>query len=193
MAYRELPKSPEVILYHVFSRGNEKRPIFFDQADYQRFLTKLALYQEVVNVPVHGYCLMPNHYQLILEHNDFMPITSFMRRLLTGHAMYINRKYDRVGHLFSRQFAAKPIDSDHYLLQISAYIHTNPYKLDQDIEQYQWSSLQFYIDKKLDTFVKKDRILEYCEGQDMNMGYRAYVRRYLKNNITHQPTVQLVE
>lgn len=170
--------------YHVYNRGVEKRDIFNEQRDYQRFVHCLyefndyeaALpYNFLVNrkeilsknrprdilVHILSFCLMPNHFHLILQQVVDSGITKFMRKLGTGWTMYFNEKYDRSGVLFQGKFKAILIETDEYMLHLSRYIHLNPLELIEPkwkckglknysggkdfLTTYRWSSLQDYI------------------------------------------------
>src|SRR3989344_3057785 len=137
--------------YHIYSRGVEKRDIFFHTTDYNRFV--LLLYTANSSEPVHlsnckdksfleisrgktktivdigAWCAMPNHFHLLLKEKHENGISRFMQKLLTGYSMYFNLKFDRSGSLFQRKFSAKHLDSDEYLKYQYAYIHLNPVAL----------------------------------------------------------------
>jgi putative transposase len=171
--------------YHIYNRGVEKRTIFQNNADYKRFLALLYLansdkiiqfrnnfskttLEEIFKqdrgkqiVAIGAYCLMPNHFHLLLTPLVRGGISKFMLKLQTGYSMYFNKKNDRVGSLFQGTFKSQHIDDDAYLRYIYAYIHLNPAKLKNSnwktqpksfliqlkkfITEYQYSSLQKYI------------------------------------------------
>ena len=133
--------------YHVFNRGVDKRIIYADQYDMDRFFKSLVefnvvdpigslyensflqlggptakLSERLVNII--AYCLNPNHYHLILEQLVDGGISEFMKRL-GGYAWYFNNKYERSGALFQGRFKAIHIDSNEYLLHLSAYVNLN--------------------------------------------------------------------
>lgn len=132
--------------YHVYSRGIEKRAIFLDKKDYERFVlllltansdtpVHLSNYQGIslidiprgeVIVDVIAWCLMPNHFHLLLREKTENGISLFMKKLLTGYSMYFNTKMERKGKLFEGKFQAKHLDYDQYLKYQLAYIHLNP-------------------------------------------------------------------
>lgn len=137
--------------YHVYNRGVDKRQIFLDPADYHRFLELLFLANcsEAINVrdtrKVHtsvflypkkdrlvsigAYCLMPNHFHLLITPLVEGGISTFMNKLSTGYSMYFNKRYERTGSLFQGRYKAQHADSDEYLKYLYAYIHLNPVKL----------------------------------------------------------------
>ena len=137
--------------YHIYSRGVDKRLIFLDNADKQRFVRLLYLcngskpivYKLVQGkgldeidvgdklVSVGAYCLMNNHFHLLLKEKTDGGITKFMSKLMTAYSMYFNKKYKRTGALFESEFKAKFLNTDEYLKYIFSYIHLNPIKLIQ--------------------------------------------------------------
>lgn len=132
--------------YHLYNRGVEKRKIFLDRGDYERFvfllltansdtsvhlsnyrglsLLEIPRGQKIVNIG--AWCLMPNHFHLLIKEIQKNGISLFMRKLLTGYSMYFNVKYQRKGTLFENSFKAKHLDTDQYLKYQYAYIHLNP-------------------------------------------------------------------
>lgn len=133
--------------YHLYNRGVEKRKIFLDTGDRERFATllwtansstpvHLSNYQglslleiprgKITIVDIGAWCLMPNHFHLLVKEKQKNGLSLFMRKLLTGYSMYFNTKYQRKGTLFDRPFRAKHLDTDEYLKYQYAYIHLNP-------------------------------------------------------------------
>jgi len=142
--------------YHVYNRGTEKRIIFLDDHDYQRFLMLLFIannseaihlsdflrdpkknyLKDVLNlerkkpiVAIGAYCLMPNHFHLLLKEIIEGGISLFMNKFQTGYSMYFNKKHKRSGTLFQGTFRAEHANNDRYLKYLLAYIHLNPIKL----------------------------------------------------------------
>lgn len=144
--------------YHVYNRGNRKQDIFLEEADYLKYLEKLREYKEKYNISVICYCLMPNHFHLLLRQDAEIPIYKFMHALHTSHSMNFNFKYGKIGHLFQGKYKQKEVDKDEYLLQLSSYIHLNPItnNLIEKLEDYQWSSYPDYIGLRDGTLCDKD-------------------------------------
>lgn len=137
--------------YHLYNRGTDKRPIFSDAGDCVRFQDLLYLSNSLKSVNVRdvkrtndsvyaydrgepvvaigAYCLMPNHFHILLTPLVDDGVSRFMNKLGTSYSMYFNKKYDRTGTLFEGPFKAKHADSDVYLKYLYAYIHLNPVKL----------------------------------------------------------------
>lgn len=147
MSLRKIP-FVENEFYHLFNRGNDKRTIFHDKEDYQRFIKLLYLANSTKNfvirnirkdlfdsdreqtlVSIGSYCLMPNHFHLLVTQNQNGNISKFMQKLTTGYSMYYNTKYQRTGSLFEGKFKSEHVSSDNYLKYLFSYIHLNPVKL----------------------------------------------------------------
>ena len=176
MPYRE-PIFFEGGFYHVYSRGSEKRKIFLDRADRERFLKRFKEYKSKHAVSVICYCLMPNHYHLLLQQTSKEPISKFISRLNLAYAMYFNKRYDRVGPLFQGRFKAKNIDNDEYLVHLSRYIHLNPRGLIKgiDVENYQWSSLKNYISGD-NEFIDINLVLSYFKKRGGLDEYLSFIK-----------------
>src|SRR5437660_5689124 len=133
-------------LYHVLSRGNNRRRIFNAPADYDKFLSLLA--RQKVRLPffLYAYCLMTNHFHLLIE-RQADDIGKIMHRLLTGYSNYYNRRYRRVGHLFQERHKAILCESDRYLAELVRYLHLNPVRagMVELPEQYQYSGHRAYL------------------------------------------------
>ena len=137
--------------YHLYNRGNDKRKIFLTNNDYQRFIC--SLYAANSSSPIHlsdlrqwskqvwkqerkkvlvnigAYCLMPNHFHLLIKERGAGGITAFMQKLLTSYSSYFNLKHGRTGKLFEGYFKATHVDNDAYLKYLYSYIHLNPVKI----------------------------------------------------------------
>lgn len=130
--------------YHCYNRGTEKRKVFQDAQDYDYFLKSLTAYnsQTVLGklrlhtktdnlespVTILSYCLLPNHYHLILKNNVDNGISKFMQRVSGGYTMYFNKKNERSGALFQGTFKSTYVSSDQDLRQLLAYVSLN-YKI----------------------------------------------------------------
>ena len=137
--------------YHIYARGTEKRKIFIDKKDHDRFVALLFATncKEVIHlsdyprgfkklfyikrsktlVDIGAYCLMPNHFHILVREKEEGGTSRFMQKLMTGYTMYFNKKHQRVGALFSSKFKAEHANTDRYLKYLFSYIHLNPVKL----------------------------------------------------------------
>ena len=131
----------EDIFYHIYNRGVAKTELFRDEDDYCHFeslLERLLLPDESRNqnsrtyptyfgkISLHAYCLMPNHFHLLIKQHKTGALKEFMRSLSVTYAMYFNKKYHRRGALYESTYRAAIIDKDAYLTHVSRYIHLNP-------------------------------------------------------------------
>ncbi len=112
-------------LYHTYSRGNSRNHIFHSDADFRAFLRLLKHVIDEHGWVIHSYCLMPNHYHLLLETPGAM-LSSGMKILNGAYAQRFNKKYGEVGHLFQGRFNSKLIDKDDYFMALLRYINMNP-------------------------------------------------------------------
>ena len=189
--YRKTPFA-ENEYYHIYSRGVEKRKIFLNTKDYDRFIALLYIMNQAGSfrmdnflrdnqndlknifeekrdntlVSILGYCLMPNHFHLILYEHTEGGISKFMGKLLTAYSMYFNTKYERSGPLFTHPFRSQHIENESQYMYVFSYLHLNPLSIidskwkkegiknkkeaEEFLEKYQFSS---YLD-----FLGKDRI-----------------------------------
>src|SRR5512139_4048541 len=115
-------------LYHVTARGNERKPIYRDAEDRQRFLQRLAGVVETYKLAVHTYVLMRNHYHLLVQ-TRMANLARAMRQLNGVYTQDFNRRHHRAGHLFQGRYKALLVDKDAYLLELSRYIHLNPVRV----------------------------------------------------------------
>jgi len=106
-------------IYHVTARGNDRQPIFADDADRSRFLIVLASVVERYRVRCHAYCLMGNHYHLLLETPD-ANLSATMRQLNGVYTQGFNRRHERCGHLLQGRFGAHVVDGQSYLHESAA-------------------------------------------------------------------------
>lgn len=156
--------------YHIYNRGNSKQTIFHENHDYYRFI-KLLFLSNTINqfklfflknpmddfergeqlVQVGAYCLMPNHFHLLVTPQKEHGLSRFMQKVTTGYSMYFNNKYDRTGTLFEGKFKAEHVSDDRYLKYLFSYIHLNPVKLIQS-------------DWKKEGIRNKEEAIKFCES-----------------------------
>ncbi len=143
--------------YHCFNRGIDKRIVFNDRADYERFIQLLYLSnsdrsihrsdlyssttEEVLRIPrgkqlvgIGAFCLMPNHFHLLLNERTEGGISAFMQKLGTAYTMYFNKRAQRSGSLFTKPFRSRHVGQDEYFQHLVHYIHCNP----ADLYEHSW-------------------------------------------------------
>jgi REP element-mobilizing transposase RayT len=129
------------LLYHVTARGNARARTFATDADYEVFLSGLAVARHLDGLLCHAYCLMPNHYHLLVE-TPRANLDAAMQRLNGTYAMRFNRHHELTGHVFQGRYGAKLITDDDYALTVVRYIAANPVQagLCAAPEDWPWSS-----------------------------------------------------
>ena len=165
--------------YHILNRGNNFERIFRNEKDKGKFLALLGKAKDRFSLVIHTYCLMDNHYHLLIETKE-PNLSQAIQWINVSYATYFNRKYSRPGHLFQGRFKAILIEADEYLRPLSRYIHLNPVraKLVSTPDLYFWSSYRALIGKtKTPRFLEIDWLLSNFSKQrkEAIQRYRAFV------------------
>ncbi len=181
--------------YHVTCRGNERISIFRDDTDRRKFINLLEESAEDFGVEVHGFCLMSNHFHLLLK-TPLANLNRFMQRFNTAYIVYFNWKHERVGHLYQGRYKAILVDADNYLLGLSRYIHLNPVRLKRweeaslkekfiFLKSYTWSSFPAYLGIREPSFLHLDMILGMVGGgkRKKEKRYRDFVLKGLREGV----------
>ena len=179
-------------IHHAFNRGNNKEKIFYDRQDYKAFIFRMSLVlgfepkellkNDLTSFPnsririnskpnlfkIHSFCLMPNHFHLLIEQSTDIPISRFILQLCTSFSMYFNKKYKRVGHVFQDRFKSVLVDSDPQLMWNCTYIHMNPVtsNLVNNPEEYEWSSYKDFSEDRNLPITSRDLIPELFENKE---------------------------
>ncbi|MEK7652750.1 MAG: transposase [Patescibacteria group bacterium] len=196
--------------YHIFNRGVDKRKIFSDKYDLQRFFQSMkefntvepigSIYENSFNkdkdknhqlgssasklVGFVCYCLNPNHYHFILKQVSERGIEKFMHRLGTGYTKYFNNKHKRSGSLFQGRFKAVYIDSNEQLLYVSSYVNLNSkvHQLGSSASKLWKSSWDEYVGESKENFCKKDIILEQFKNTNEYKKYALESLEIIREN-----------
>lgn len=197
MPGRNIPLVTEEV-YHVFNRGIAGQPIYHDKRDYQRFLNLIKYYQNIHPFPryskflnlshemrnavlqklrsqsnflvdIFGFCLMPNHFHILLKQRHEKGTSLFLSNLTNSYTRYFNTKQKRIGPLFQGKFKAVRIEDDEQLLHVVRYIHLNPYtssliKTIAELKTYPYSSIQDYILQKDYQITDTDQVLSHFKN-----------------------------
>ena len=161
--------------YHVINRGNNQENIFKNKRDREKFLEYLAIAAERFSIVVHTYCLMNNHYHLLVQTPE-PNLSMAVQWINVSYATYFNRKRGRTGHLFRGRFKAILVDADEYLKHLSRYIHLNPVraKLVANPKAYDWSSYRaFIVARSAPAFLEIDWLLSHF-GKSKKVARRKY-------------------
>ena len=172
-------------VYHITSRGNAKERIYLDDEDYARFLDCLCLVVKRFNWILHAYCLMSNHYHLLIETPDGN-LSRGMRQLNGIYTQQFNRKHNRIGHVLQGRYKAILVDKDNYLLELCRYIVLNPVRagIVRQPRQWRWSSYKDTAGyaKGISCLTKDWILLQFAnERGKAEMRYREFVHEGLKS------------
>lgn len=189
--------------YHIYNRGVASQPTYFLKKDYQRFLNTLQYYRfnnlslrlshflngseeernklmkkflhiDNKSVDIIAFCLMPNHFHLLLKQITDNGISKFMKKVGDSYTRYFNTRHVRVGPLFQGAFKVTHISNDEQLIHISRYIHLNPlvsYVIkEQELLTYPWSSLTYYLSGDI-SFVNSKEVLVFFKSPDIYLKF----------------------
>ena len=178
--------------YHVIQRGNNKSPIFFSNNDYFFFLD--VLQEAKIKHPcfVYGYCLMSNHFHLLIEPKEKNNVSLLMKLLGAKYVRYVNKAYNRTGTLWEGRFKCALIEEELYFLTCLCYIETNPVKAGVvDLpELYRWSSYRFRAYGEESPVLDLDA---WYKGLGVTPQERQLHYRQLVQNTIPEPTYKLVK
>jgi REP element-mobilizing transposase RayT len=175
-------------IYHVTIRGNNRRDLFADNEDRERFLARLGEYGEEYGVRVYAFCLMANHVHMVIETPN-ANLGRFLHRLQTAYTVYHNLRHRQSGHLTQGRYKAKAVEGDEYLLKLARYVHLNPVFVGEVARQpmkdrrkvlrgYRWSSYRRYMGRREWGFVDEAPLLAMMPGRNVGrqrVAFRAYV------------------
>ncbi len=166
--------------YHVYNRGNNRQPIFFERENYLYFLRQLKKYLVAEGEEIIAYCLMPNHYHLLI-HIGAQDFGKSIQPLALSYTKAINKRYGRTGTLFQGRFQAGRVDREEYLLHLSRYIHANPVMagLVDKPEDWEFSSYRDYIGLRGGKLPNSDVVLSQFGTLD---AYRVFVEAYVESD-----------
>jgi putative transposase len=210
-------------IYHILNRGIDKRKIFRDKQDYLRFIHNLFVLnnQNLVNnvfysfrtgtnddsrkprkmlVSILAFCLMPNHYHLLLREKREGGIIKFMHKIGTGYVKYFNQKYKRKGTIFESRYKSILVSGSNHFLNLPYYIHLNPLDIQfpewrdrrikdynkaiEYLNNYRWSSHLDYCGKKnFPSITNREFLLDVFGGQEE---YKVDIRKWLKEMETEE-------
>lgn len=197
-------------IYHIFNRGTEKRNIFVKSQDYRRLQRVIYYYQfqgpkpkfsefsfsnprsfnplpDNKLIQVFCYCLMPNHFHLLIKQSKDNGISTFLSQISNSYTKYFNTKYTRVGSLLQGTFKAVLVETDEQFIHLSRYIHINPVvsQLVERLSQYSWSSYDEYI-KREGNICSTEEILNYFPS---TIAYKEF----LENQIEYGETLERIK
>lgn len=152
--------------YHIYNRGNNKQNIFFEEENYHYFLRLIEKYLCPMS-ELYAYCLLPNHYHLLLRIDDecLKPSQAFSN-LMNAYTKAINKRFHRTGSLFQKPFKRIRVDSENYLINLILYIHHNPqnHNLVDRFESYEFSSYQKLIHQDAVSILNSEHSIAYFDN-----------------------------
>ena len=170
-------------LHHIMVRGIERTKLFRGDRDREAFLRRIPPLIERTGTRVLAWVLMDNHAHLLLV-SGYQGVPSFMRSLLTGYAVWYNRKYRRSGHLFQNRYKSILCDEDAYLLELVRYIHLNPYRAHivqtpEALDGYPWSGHSVLVGKVKRPWQETAYVLSRFSEDHRRavQAYRSFVRK----------------
>ncbi|MEA3355684.1 MAG: transposase [Patescibacteria group bacterium] len=186
--------------YHIYNRGVAKQNIFNSEIDYKTFLNYLKIYlvpedlqrlsSQVAptkilknyadSVDLLAYCLMPNHFHLLIYQINQFDITNLMRSIGTKYSKYFNRVNDRTGPVFESRYKAVRIIEQKHLVYMSKYIHRNPLPIipaKTVLEGYKYSSYGNYLGRFSQAWVKPKKILDHFNSINKLLTYKKFVEK----------------
>lgn len=193
--------------YHLYNRGVDKCDIFREVKDYKTFLSFLKIYltlqgESLQTAPSRKlknyfgeidllcYCLMPNHFHLLVKQNSERGIDHFLRSLSTKYVRYFNSRYHRIGPLFQGPYKAVKVRTEYQFIYLSKYIHRNPTSLPpykespRRLREYPYSSYGNYLKNFTQTWVQPAPILSYFSQIHAQLSYESFVEEELLDDIT---------
>jgi len=190
--------------YHIFNQGVEKRDIFQDENDYRLFQYYLLAYlrpiEEVLemdpDIPLRltskslaeetellAYCLMPNHFHLLIKQKTEDAIPKLLKQLTNAYTLYFNEKHDRVGGLMQGRYKAVEVGDEKLFIHLARYIHLNPLSggIVKSLDEHRWSSYPDYLEGKAGVPAAKEKILSYFPSVGAFKGFHEDQADYAKN------------
>lgn len=177
-------------MYHINNRGNSRENIFIDSADRMVFLNRLKHVVGEHGLKVHAYCLMTNHYHMVLETSN-RHIGDSMWALNTYYSKQYHIEYGTSGHLFQGRYRSVLVEKDAYLLEVSRYVHLNQVKarLVALPEQYPWSSMKVYTGEGADSsLIHRDTVLGYFK-EDLEAAQES-CRHFVHAKLAEQESLE---
>jgi len=184
-----MPRKPRIEigggLYHVITRGNNRRKIFRSHDDYLRFTRILEQQKAKLPFYLYAYCLMPNHLHLLIEMRDD-PVSRVMQRVLTTYSQYHNRKYKKVGHLFQGRYKSILCQTDRYLGELVRYIHLTPVRarMVKRPEDFEYSGHRAYLGLDRMGLVDTEPVLRHF-GATKKRAVEVYTR-FVESSLAEQ-------
>ena len=172
-------------MHHIIARGIDRQKIFENDEDRNHFLSRLGIILTETKTDCYAWALIPNHFHLLLRTGN-VPISTTMRRLLTGYALWYNRRHERYGHLFQNRYKSILCQEDAYLSELVRYIHLNPLRAGvvpdlKTLDMYPYCGHSVLMGNVKCDWQNTDKVLEFF-GNNYGVARRAY-RRFVNKGI----------
>ncbi len=166
-------------IFHIYNRGCNRNKIFFEENNYIYLLQKIKHFTSEFKISVIAYCLMPNHYHLLLRQNSEKPLNKCVQFIFNGYSKAINKKYNRSGTLFQGKFKSVEVDEGESL-NVCRYIHRNPLddRLVDKLENWKFSNYLEWIEKRNGELYDKDFVKKHFSKPEL---YEKFVLDYFSD------------
>jgi REP element-mobilizing transposase RayT len=176
------------------ARGIERRKIFWDDKDCSSFLERLALVLEETQTQCYAWALIPNHFHILLR-TGTTPLSTVMRRLMTGYAVTFNIRHRRSGHLFQNRYKSVVCEEDAYLLELTRYIHLNPLRANlvkdlKELDKYLWTGHSALVGKRKNPLIPDVPLINAGENNGKSLAEKTVedVLRYFGDSLREART-----
>ncbi|MDO9577871.1 MAG: transposase [Candidatus Cloacimonadales bacterium] len=165
--------------YHIYNRGCNRLPIFFCNENYRFLIQKFIESVEKYEIEINAFCLMPNHYHLLVKQNSDILISKWLKTVFNGYVQAINKQENRKGTLFEGRANSKEIKTEEQLIHLICYIHYNPVKagLVDRAEDWEFSDYSDWIGIRKSELFCDNLLRKYFNSQDE---YRQFFENYIQ-------------
>ena len=174
-------------IYHIINRGNMRMQVFDDSDDYEYFLELLFRSASKQQVAIHAYCLMPNHFHLLLSPTQEGSLSRMMQWLMTSHVRYYHRKNKTSGHVWQGRYKSFIVEKERYYISVMRYIEANALRagLVRKAEEWRYSSLQAHL---LSSTHLCDPLIDLGDDwkKDVNTSLKMYELEKIRNSVNRQ-------
>jgi len=184
-----MPRKPRIEVagyYHIVNRGVDQRDIFQEEEDYHYFEELLCTHARSHTVTIHNFCLMRNHYHLLIEIEQ-ENLSKFMRQINMNYAIYFNKKNKRSGHLWQGRFKSWYVTDEAYLYTLILYIEQNPLKakIVKKIEAYPYSTAHYFLgEEPLPVCLKNSYIAQHYQNNKESI--RAFLESPIDSSLLQE-------
>ncbi|MDX1408340.1 MAG: transposase [Saprospiraceae bacterium] len=174
--------------YHIYNRGVSKSTLFRESTNYLFVIDKIQKYRKQHNITVIAYCLMPNHYHLLVRQDGDQPAGNLPQSVFNSYSKAYNKKYAHSGTLFEGRFRAKPLKKNSHLLHLCRYIHGNPVKdgLVSDPADWGWSNYLDWVGERNGALVDRDFIQH-------QFGSASEYRKFIQQDLASRDLPEYVQ